>query len=366
MQVFQKFVRSIFLTIIFSGMFFLSNIYSQTLGSAPYLQVTNIIADSDTLPVSSRLKLAWHYKKLRIEFDVLPEDSPDYQIEYKVSGRTPYSGKTKNRFFEFVSLAPEMNFRIMLSLSMYGKWMLGSSNLDLSIQVLPRPAPVIKLKDVIVDQKSLGASTMLELKHGKHDIQFLFAVEPADYPGSKLCYDFLGPDFEYSERRIENNRLAFELNTPGEYRLRLILFGVLGSSKLQVRFRIRESFLKKNPRAAALLGILGYFIINLIFAFLIVKDANKTNRESRYWVIFTLFTSIFGYLIYKIYTSASQVHCPECNELILPKYKYCPFCQTQLKESCPDCNTDMQTWMHYCSACGSDLRPKRQEAGKGK
>jgi len=330
---------------------------SQTQNITPYLHIKNIIVDGDTLPTTKyNLKLPWHAKKVRIEFEVLPEESPNYIIRYACQGKLRFEGRTRNRYFELPDLNPKEAYQIsLLLLSPEGIQM---SNLTIQVQTQQRPSPELRLKELFIDSESQGSKSQFELAPGKHQIQFVFEIKP-NYPDCELRYDFLGPDFQIQNQIVTENALTFEVNNPGEYNLAVQLLE--SKSQLHLRFRVRDILFKEHPRLIMLLGLLGYFLVSIGLAYLIVKDANKINREVRYWVIFTLFTNILGFLVYKIYSSSAMRNCPECNELISPQYKFCPFCQTQLKDSCPQCGITVQTWMHYCNGCGAEIRPKREE-----
>ncbi|MBN1351995.1 zinc ribbon domain-containing protein [candidate division KSB1 bacterium] len=340
---------------------FYVNANSEPFGNAPLLRIKYLIADGDTLSLhKTPFEIPWYGRSVRIEFVVLPEDSPDYNIDYRISGKSSYQMSsmrtTEQRFLEFSELVPGSQFNGSVMLLHKRNATRLEQKLDFAFVVQNRPPPALRLEEIIVNNESHGKKTQFELPKGKYSLQFRFLIEPPDYPGCQLYYEFYGPDIQLPERVAENSTLEFDAITPGEYALRAKLKGDFASSNaLLVKFQIRKSFLKEHKELAIILGILLYFLINFIFAYLIAKDASKTSREARYWILFALVTSIFGYLIYKIYISSSMIHCPECNELIAANYKFCPFCQTQLKDSCEKCGTEIQTWMHYCVACGAGI-----------
>lgn len=342
------------------------------LADAPaYLSLKNILADGDTIAFSgNEIEIPWHYRNIRVEFEVLPQDSPDYVISCSAAGSRTFQGEISDRYLEFPDLTPGSKIHIKLTLRglIQNKVTSPASNLMFSFRIQKRPPPIIKLREIIVDEESFGRATDLVLPHGLHDLQLKFDIEPADSPLTGLFFTAVGPDGHW-EQTVSGPEINFTASQPGDYRLIVTLrdanestaaSGGSGRSMIRIHLRIKDTFFKEHTQLVTIFGILLYFLFNFIFAWLIARDGHKTYRETRYWVIFALFSSIFGYLAYKIYATSSQVNCPECNELISPDFKFCPFCQTQLKDNCPQCGAVVQTWMHYCAACGAELSTKAE------
>jgi len=332
----------------------------------PYLSLKNVRADSDTIAFSgNEIDIPWHCRNLRIEFKVLPKDSSVYWIRYSANGSRSFSVVTQDRFLEFQELTPhsEMDIRLDLLIIQSKVGSIPISHANYNFRIQKRPPPVLKLRDVVVDEISYGSKTDLVFPHGAHQLNLKFDVEPEDYPLTGLFFTGVGPGSHF-EQAVSGREINFSATEPGEYRLLVTTqeagesSTAPGKSKIQVRIRVKAPFFEEHTQLVTIFGILLYFLFNYLFAWLIVRDGHQTHRETRYWVIFTLFASIFGYLAYKIYTTATQVNCPECGELISPEFKFCPFCQTQLKDKCPNCGATVQTWMHYCTACGAELPGK--------
>lgn len=332
----------------------------------PYLTLKNVLADGDTIVFSgNEIEIPWHCQNLRIEFKVLPKDSLVYSIRYSAAGSRSFNVVTKDRFLEFQELTPRTLLNISLELLKFQSTVGFSpiSRAGYNFRIQKRPPPVLKLHDVVVDDISYGSQTDLVLPYGQHQFNFKLDVEPEDYPLTGLIFRVHGPGGSFGEE-VSGREINFTVIEPGEYRLRITSQEVgasnesSGQSIIQVRIRVKAPFFEEHARLLTIFGILLYFLFNFLFAWLIVRDGHKTHRETRYWVIFTLFASIFGYLAYKIYTTSTQVNCPECSELISPEFKFCPYCQTQLQDNCPKCGAVVQTWMHYCAACGAELGEK--------
>ncbi len=347
-------------------------IYARNQGMSPYLALKNVIADHDTLlteALANRLELRWDCKQVRFEFTVRPQEVPDLILVYQVRGNLTFGGKTRARFLELPGLTPGLRFQLEVQLAQANGAPPGNqiSALNLMVEVAPPPAPVLKLDRLRIDGESVTPLSYLELRAGSHTLQFGFSATPIRGTPPALIYQVHGPQTNLAGRIVLDSLITCNVRMPGEYVLetRLETSGAAPNMHT-IYFRIKAGWWQEHRRVLVVAAIFSYFLINLLLAYWVMRDANKTRRDARYWVIFTFFMGIPGYLVYKIYSSPALIRCPACQELIAPEYQYCPFCQTQLQDRCPQCKLAVQTWMHYCPACGTELKPAAKKPDENK
>ena len=144
-------------------------------------------------------------------------------------------------------------------------------------------------------------------------------------------------------------------------------------------FRTEDLTLKKILVYAfvALVGllILKIFMLHLLplgillFLFLspavfVLADAQERGvHRPMAWAVFTLFTWVFGLMIYLLARpdqARGKAFCPHCGGETDPRFHNCPWCgksMVQTAGKCPSCQTDLKPGWKYCPSCNAPVVP---------
>lgn len=131
-----------------------------------------------------------------------------------------------------------------------------------------------------------------------------------------------------------------------------------------------------------LLGLLALKIIMrllppAIFLFLILappifvlSDAQE-RRLSRpvLWATFTLFTNVFGLVVYLLIRPDAQLiqHCNNCGGNVEEKFSNCPWCGNKIDKpltKCPGCSEEVKNGWKFCPSCNFNLKESTEPSGK--
>ncbi|MBF0409345.1 MAG: zinc-ribbon domain-containing protein [Candidatus Riflebacteria bacterium] len=100
----------------------------------------------------------------------------------------------------------------------------------------------------------------------------------------------------------------------------------------------------------------------LIFApaiFVLADAQERKNPRPFIWAIFTLFTSVFGLIVYLISRPESKgsLLCNHCQKEIDDVVKFCPWCGNVpvVQVKCPKCSFDVQSDWKFCPSCRSPI-----------
>lgn len=131
-----------------------------------------------------------------------------------------------------------------------------------------------------------------------------------------------------------------------------------------------------------LLGLLALKVVMrllppAIFLFLILAPPifvladSQERRLSRpvLWATFTLFTNVFGLVVYLLIRPDQQViqHCKNCGGSVEEKFANCPWCGDKIDRpltKCPGCNDEIQDEWKFCPGCNYNLKSTAEPAEK--
>lgn len=129
----------------------------------------------------------------------------------------------------------------------------------------------------------------------------------------------------------------------------------------------------------ALFGLLALTIIMkllpvAIFLFLflappifVLSDAQERRvHRPILWGIFTLFTSVFGLVVYLLVRPDKLANrfCSHCNGSIEEEFTVCPWCGKEIEKvinKCPKCSTDIKKGWRYCPSCQTEINKPAPE-----
>jgi len=100
------------------------------------------------------------------------------------------------------------------------------------------------------------------------------------------------------------------------------------------------------------------FLIHIILAIFVYRDAKKRGLNTKLWTILTLFVpNFFGvimYFIIRTQTSSKKV-CHQCHHNINQDDHYCPTCGANQMETCNRCEQPLhETWI-VCPKCAKPV-----------
>lgn len=127
----------------------------------------------------------------------------------------------------------------------------------------------------------------------------------------------------------------------------------------------RINDLRDDPAAAAvaLAGIITAASI-VLSAFILMlgyvnRDARRRGMNPALWTLLVLVLSPgyvgIGFIIYFLIREPLPYPCPRCNQLVGPRFNFCPNCKCDLHPSCPNCKREIAETDKFCPYCAQDL-----------
>jgi hypothetical protein len=80
------------------------------------------------------------------------------------------------------------------------------------------------------------------------------------------------------------------------------------------------------------------------------------------WATFTLFTNVFGLVVYLLIRPEPQLiqTCANCGGKVEEKFSNCPWCGAKIEKpvnKCPGCEIDVKKEWKFCPNCNYNLKP---------
>ncbi len=124
----------------------------------------------------------------------------------------------------------------------------------------------------------------------------------------------------------------------------------------------------QNDTTLAALAIAGVITACSIFlsAYILMlgyvsRDARRRGMNSTLWTLLVLVLSPaylgIGFIIYFMIREPLPYPCPRCNNLVGPRFNFCPTCKCDLHPSCPNCKKEIAETDKFCPYCATDLKP---------
>jgi archaellum component FlaF (FlaF/FlaG flagellin family) len=102
-----------------------------------------------------------------------------------------------------------------------------------------------------------------------------------------------------------------------------------------------------------------YQILLMIISFLVFfvpayvwYDSKGRYKHVTRWTILVGATNLGGLLLYLLIGRVLATTCPECNQAVNEKQKFCPFCRVSLKTECRHCGQAFGRNWQFCASCG--------------
>jgi double zinc ribbon protein len=125
--------------------------------------------------------------------------------------------------------------------------------------------------------------------------------------------------------------------------------------------------LRENPALAslALAGIVtATSIVMAAYLFMVgyvYRDAKRRAMNAGLWTLLVLVLSpaylLVGFIIYFLVREPLPYPCPKCNNLVGPRFNFCPNCKCNLQPSCPNCKKEIAETDNFCPYCATELKP---------
>ena len=214
------------------------------------------------------------------------------------------------------------------------------------------------LNQVYKKNKTMIKNDMVFKNKNEFFINFLTHQENFDFDNTNLKIE---NSWRFSNEKIwdKENRGVFyiRLKKAGQNKdLHLIIddsrnrWSVYANTALELK--------KDQVRYNRLINILGFLIIWLMIPSWIYQDAVKRKIEyPLIWAMLSLFSFIFGLLIYIYFRPKSEVNCSSCNHSNHVNSEYCVNCGIELlkRDRCNSCDKAISSTWKFCSHCGEDL-----------
>ena len=86
------------------------------------------------------------------------------------------------------------------------------------------------------------------------------------------------------------------------------------------------------------------------------RDARRRGMNVSLWTLLAIFIpNGLGLLLYLLLREPARTPCPQCGELALATFNFCPRCHHALRPLCAACGQPVRSADRYCSRCGHDL-----------
>jgi multisubunit Na+/H+ antiporter MnhC subunit/RNA polymerase subunit RPABC4/transcription elongation factor Spt4 len=113
----------------------------------------------------------------------------------------------------------------------------------------------------------------------------------------------------------------------------------------------------------ALAGIITLVAIGLSSIFLMLgyvyRDAKRRDMNPALWTLLVAVLSpssgFIGLIIYLLVREPLSYPCPQCSQLVGPRFNFCPNCKCNLRPACPNCKREIAETDKFCPYCAQDL-----------
>jgi hypothetical protein len=86
------------------------------------------------------------------------------------------------------------------------------------------------------------------------------------------------------------------------------------------------------------------------------RDARRRGMNVTLWTLLAIFIpNGLGLLLYILLREPLRTPCPQCGQLALATFNFCPQCHHPLRPLCGSCGKPTQPEDRYCPFCGADL-----------
>src|SRR5215475_3618663 len=128
---------------------------------------------------------------------------------------------------------------------------------------------------------------------------------------------------------------------------------------------MRPYDMRENAKAAALavagiITVMALVIATFLFALAYVnRDAKRRGMNSTLWTLIVLLFlpsyGLIGFIIYFLFRDPLPYACPRCQNLVGPRFNFCPNCKCNLHPTCPSCKETVAETDKYCPYCATEL-----------
>lgn len=111
-----------------------------------------------------------------------------------------------------------------------------------------------------------------------------------------------------------------------------------------------------------LLPVAIFLFIILAPPIFVLSDAQERQTDRPVlWGVFTLFTSVFGLVVYLLVRpdKVSNCKCGNCNGNVEESFVSCPWCGEKLEKvikKCPECSANIQKGWKFCPECQAEIK----------
>jgi hypothetical protein len=164
---------------------------------------------------------------------------------------------------------------------------------------------------------------------------------------------FMGPGMmgAGSAYGIPNSKFGLDGNT-------LFLSSYRADNKGINIFYISKGFEQNNLMTVLFITFillkLLFIILWVLLAIWVYKDSKSRGMNEMLWGLITLFTGLFGLIIYLIVKNKTRF-CHECGHKAGKEDNYCIECGALLKLKCQKCESCIKPDWNYCANCGEKL-----------
>jgi len=106
-------------------------------------------------------------------------------------------------------------------------------------------------------------------------------------------------------------------------------------------------------KAVAALAMLFFMLYWVLLALYVYADAVRSRLNGIAWGLLTLFTNLFGLIIFKICKQNGKT-CFKCKTVQAKGNLYCTECGVKIGASCSKCDNLINEYDKYCSVCGKE------------
>jgi hypothetical protein len=96
----------------------------------------------------------------------------------------------------------------------------------------------------------------------------------------------------------------------------------------------------------------------------VYRDARRRGMNAPLWTLLVLVLSpgsfFIGFIVYFLFREPLPYPCPRCNQLVGPRFNFCPSCKCNLHPSCPNCKREVAETDKFCPYCAYELRAAQE------